>query len=58
MRKQASVELSEVVDTGEIEAGVELELMVRGLHMLTKLIKGSVMFFLFEVGEFMDDDHP
>lgn len=47
-----------MIDAGEIKTGVEFELMIAGLHVLTELVKGFVMFFLFKVGEFMHNDHP
>ena len=46
-----------MIDTGQIETGVELQLVVLRFHMFAELVKGLVVGFLFKMGEFMDDDH-
>lgn len=47
-----------MVDAGEVEAGIELQLVVVGFHVGAEFVKGLVMLFLFEVGQFVDNDHP
>ena len=46
-----------MLNTGKVETGVELKLMVVRFHVCAEFIKGFVVLFLFEVSEFMDNDH-
>ena len=46
-----------MLNTGEVETGIKLELVVVWFHVCTEFIKGLIMLFLFEMGQFMNNDH-
>ena len=47
-----------MINIGEIGSYLKFELMVLGFDMGAEGVKGFVMIFLFEMGEFMGDNHP
>ena len=52
------IKFPEMVDAGEVESGVKLQLMVLWFHIGTEFIKGFIVLFLFEMGQLMYNDHP
>ena len=46
-----------MLKAGEVKTGVKFKLVVVWFHVCTELIEGLVVFFLFKVCQFMDDDH-
>ena len=51
------IKFSKMVDAGEVETGVKFKLMITRFHIFAEFVKGFVVLFLYEVGQFMDDDH-
>ena len=45
------------IEMRQVQPRIELELVVVGFHVLAELVEGFVVAGLFEVGEFVDDDH-
>jgi len=42
----------------QVEAQVELQLVIARLHVRAQLVEGFVVLGLPQVRQFMDDDHP
>ncbi len=51
------IERAVQVKLGEIQAQVELQLVIVGFHVFTQLIKGFIVVALFKVCQFMHHNH-
>ena len=52
------VEWPEQFKMGQIEPHIELKLGIAWLHMSAEAVKGLVVILLFEVRQFVDNNHP
>src|SRR5690606_34041670 len=50
--------LTHQINMRQIQPQIKFELMVIRLHMLAQLVERLVVFFLFQMRQFMHDDHP
>jgi len=54
---QFLIERTEQVEAGQVDAQVELQLIVVRFHVFTELVKGLVVILFFQVSQFMHHDH-